>query len=45
LLKGCSNILVWADDGEDPKVTIEDAMQTVVDTVPGRRWERRAALK
>ncbi len=45
LLKGSCNIVVWADGNDAPKVTIEDAMQTVVDTVPGRRWERRCALK
>jgi hypothetical protein len=46
LLKGCTNVMVWKGprDGE-PKVWLEDAMQTVVDTEPGRRWERRAAFK
>lgn len=45
LLKGLVNILVWPDGGGEPTVTIEDALQTVVDTEPGRRWTRRAALK
>jgi hypothetical protein len=46
LLKGCTNVMVWQGPGDaEPKVWLEDAMQTVVDTEPGRRWERRAALK
>jgi hypothetical protein len=46
LLKGVVNILVWPDERTgEPIVTIEDALQTVVDATPGRRWERRGALK
>ncbi len=45
LIKGVAHVLVWPDRNGIPLVTIEDAFQTVVDTVPGRRWERRAALK
>ena len=37
--------LVWAGSDGVPVVTVEDPLQAIVETVPGRRWERRAGLK
>jgi hypothetical protein len=46
LVKGIAYVLVWPDpDSGEPEATVESALQVVVDTVPGKSWKRRAALK
>lgn len=46
LVKGLAYVLVWPDAATgEPEATVESALQVVVDTVPGKSWKRRAALK
>jgi Phage portal protein, SPP1 Gp6-like len=46
LVKGIVYVLVWPDaDTGEPEATIESPLQVVVETVPGKSWKRRAALK
>jgi Phage portal protein, SPP1 Gp6-like. len=46
LVKGIAYVLVWPDPiSGEPEATIESPLQVVVETVPGKSWKRRAALK
>lgn len=45
LVKRMAYALVWPDADGQPIVTIEDPLQMIVETEPGRSWRRRAALK
>lgn len=45
LVKGNAYQLVWPGDDGEPVVSIESADEVVVESVPGRSWDRVAALK
>lgn len=46
LVTGCSYLLVWPDDEtNEPRITVEDPLQTIVQLDPANRRRRRAALK
>lgn len=45
LVKGVAYALVWLESGDMPTVTIEDPLETIVETAPGNRRIRRAGLK
>jgi hypothetical protein len=46
LVKREAAVIVWAgEDRETPRITVEDPLQVIVETVPGDRLRRRAALK
>jgi Phage portal protein, SPP1 Gp6-like len=45
LAKSEGHVLVWPNEDGEPEVSIESPEQVVVETVPGKSWKRRAALK
>lgn len=45
LVKGVGYILVWPNKDGEPEISIESGSEMIVDTVAGRSWQRRAALK
>lgn len=45
LVKGQGYILVWPNAAGEPEMSIEIATEMIVENVPGRAWQRRAALK
>lgn len=46
LVKREASIIVWAgEDPDTPAMSVEDPLQVVVETAPGNRLRRRAALK
>lgn len=45
LVKGEGSVLVWPNDEGVPEVSIESALEMVVETAPGKAWRRVAALK
>lgn len=45
LVKGVGYVLVWPNAAGEPEISIESASEMIVDTVAGRAWQRRAALK
>lgn len=45
LTKGSSYLLIWPNEAGEPEASLETANEMVVETVPGKAWQRRAALK
>lgn len=45
LIYGRSPVAVWWDSDEKPLITVESSLETVVETAPGNRRKRLAALK
>lgn len=45
LVKGIAYQLVWPNAKGEPEVSIESAKEVVVESAPGKSWQRLAALK